>query len=244
MYVLIAISDEEKAWTWEPETIEAEIPGYIGHRMPLIQAVAAALNNARGDAYEDIPQFDKVGQVQVIRRQLYLPWREADLYGASAVAFAGIDVDFGLLQMPTAGQLWYCHQILSLIEPITEDIYSDEVIAYIANCLIEQGVYFCPWSKRVNDKIIALYKNEPHMLALNRNSMMKWRDDKHREEMINEKDENLGNAGKAIQVQLLRMKSASIWKDERNQLSVRQKKELGIQGVQRPSDKPKRINQD
>lgn len=216
---LQAMSDSGGKWfSWEPETIRDEIPGVIpNHRMNIIMAVAALMNNVHGTAVkEDVRVSKNPRELEVAISPLMAQWNEADLFGDTCIAFDGISASFEYIQMPTAGQMMYLVHVMTALHADTLSSFSDEVNAYIAACLFHQGIYFSPWhsNNSIQEKLEEMLR-DGHDIS--RRSRHVSTDRGRREESLLKRDKD-----DPVYIQVLKVEAARQYRSNRIDLGIRQ----------------------
>lgn len=129
-------NDNEKWWSWEPETIESIIPGdkeSVKSKIGLVMSVASLLNQTY--AHE----------------AAYVHWTEPDIFAAMCVEFSGVTASINHWEKPSLSDILYGMHILKRVD---KNIEVEELIyQFIAICLIEHSIIYMPGNIKVN-KII------------------------------------------------------------------------------------------
>jgi len=193
---IVAIFDKylpEDWHDWEPETLRTEIPGIMSpNTASTVFATTAVVHQARDD--------DKTA----------VPWEEPDVFGDITVAFQGLQHDPAFWQRPQLDEIWYAQKVLAEIDPNLK--ISDDVVAYIAACLIDQGMLVHPFSTRIMDKMHELIKE----IALSKRIAETWNNTQRRKQII--KHPSL----EPIAVQVLKLEAARQLVEQRISLGKRQ----------------------
>jgi len=204
---------EGKWYEWEPETFRQEIGEPLpDNRWSAIFATAACMNQA----LEEDTHF--------------VPWVEADIFGDTTQAFAGIAHDFGVLQKPSLGEIWYTLNVFEDIYNIAESIgvgISEQVITYIACCLIDQGFVACPVGDNlnghmINDKMIELSPSDSNAVELNRKVLEAWNNEEKKQEILDLPSTD------AVSTQVLKMEAGKLWCKNRVLKGLRQVRNIGL----------------